>query len=177
MTDKNYHDDLDIDPNRLEDEWFRQAHLYFQAAELSAQAQRDRDTAKEKLDFVKSQQDKSIRADPIKFGMVKITEAAVDATILQTQEYKASSTALIDANYHYNLMQSLVRAFDHKKKALEISAQLWVGGYWSTPKEPVSWEGEPTSLRKVSQDDAVTKQREGLRRRNRKTEQTNNGTN
>ncbi|MBU2051548.1 MAG: hypothetical protein KKH61_21570 [Gammaproteobacteria bacterium] len=168
IPDKNYHEDLNVDLNHLEDEWARQPHLYFQYAELAAQAQRDRDLAKENIDFVKSQQDKAIRTDPAKFGIIKITEAAVDAAIVQTQEYKVASTCLIEANYRLNLIQSMVRSLDHKKKALEISAQLWIGDYWSTPKEPITWDGQPKSLRKVSQDDATIKQRESLQRHRRK---------
>jgi hypothetical protein len=43
---------------------------------------------------------------------------------------------LIEAAYQLNIIQSAVRAFDHRKAALENEVKLWLGAYYSGPKEP-----------------------------------------
>ncbi len=43
---------------------------------------------------------------------------------------------LIHANYELNMLQSAVRALDHKRSALENEVKLWLGNYFSGPKEP-----------------------------------------
>ena len=168
MTEENYYDDLSIDPNQLENEWFRQPALYAKYSELAADAIKERDEAKENLDVIKGQMDKKIRLSPKDFGLESIKEAAVTFTILQSDEYKDANKELIETTYRLNLVQGVVKALDHKKKALESTGQLWIGTYWSTPHEPVKVEGTPKSFRKSAQDNVVVLQREAMNKKRRK---------
>lgn len=136
MDNRDYEQDLGIDPMQLDEEWLRQPGLYMRYSEMAAEAQKVRDQAKEKVDVIKAELDRAIRKDPAKFGVDKITESVVASTILIQPEYKAAGDVLIDANYEYSVLQSAVRAFDHRKSALENEVKLWLGSYYSGPKEP-----------------------------------------
>lgn len=137
--DQNYEQDLAIDPYCLDEDWLKQSGLFMKYSVMAADAQKRRDQAKEKLDVVKAELDRSIRENPginNKYKLEKITEAVVTSTILVQPEYKVASDELIEANYELNILQSAVRAFDHKRAALENEVKLWLGSYFSGPKEP-----------------------------------------
>jgi len=128
--------DLAVDPMLLDEDWLRQPGLYMKYSAMAADAQKRRDMAKEKLDVVKAELDKDIRNNPSKYGMDKVTENAVAMTIPSQQAYKDASTELIEAGYESNMLQAAVRAFDHRRSALENMVKLWLGSYYSGPKAP-----------------------------------------
>lgn len=136
MSDINYSEDLAIDPHKLDEEWLYQSQLYMKYSQLASNAQKERDKAKENLDVVRAGKDRDIREKPDEYSLIKVTEAVVSATILQTKEYQEANNKLIEANYKLNLYQSGVRALEHKKKALENLVQLWIANYYSGPTEP-----------------------------------------
>ena len=132
--------DLNININALHEEWLRQPTAYMKYAELAAQAQRTRDMAKEKIDVVRAECDNKIRVSPkdytgcpkTKDGEFKPTEGWITSTIQGLPEYQKANEGYHEANYNLNLLQGAVRAFDHRKKALEMEVQLWSAGYYST---------------------------------------------
>ena len=162
-----YEEDLKIDLNKLEEEWLKQPTLYMKYAEMVAQSQRERDKAKEQIELARAELDSMIRENPDRFsgcpqnkdGSYKPTEGWISSVILNQDKYKKVSENFHDLNYNFNVLQGALKAFDHRKKALEMESQLWLGGYWSTPKEKGS-EMQDRAVQKSSD-----KQREGLRRR------------
>jgi hypothetical protein len=173
----DYMKDLAIDPFSLEKEWLLQPQLYMKYSELAAEAQKKRDKAKERLDIVRAELDDKIRSSPLEYGAPedkngspRITEAWISATILLQPEYSKAIAEINQTNYEYNLYSAAVRAFDHRKKALEMEVQLWSGGYWSAPNLPKEIMGGKDFL-KENRDEVVAKQREGIQgisRRRRK---------
>jgi len=133
MTELNYEEDLRIDLNCLHVEFQRQPSLYMKYSELSAQANLECDQAKEKIDVVKAQLDGKIRVSPEAFGLSKVTEGAITSTIIVHKDYKDACESYNQAKLKASLLKSAVSAFDHRKKAMEVQAQLWLGGYWCTP--------------------------------------------
>lgn len=158
----NYQDDLQIDINALHEEWLKQPVLYMKYAELAVQAQKERDKAKENLEVVRATLDRAMRKEPGNYGLDKVTESALSATIVSHPDYLRANDALIEANYKLNLYDAAIKAFEHKKKALENQVQLWTMGYFSIPKDKSSGGFE-----KTAQDQVVDNQREQLRRRRR----------
>lgn len=143
MTEINYEKDLAIDPGELDEEWLNQPVLMERYGRLSADAQRERDQLKEKMDVVRAETDNAIRENPTKYkcptdkaGAPKPTEAWIAAAILTTEEYRKASDTLIEANYKLNLLNSAVRAMEHRKKALEKLVELFGLQYFAGPKEP-----------------------------------------
>lgn len=160
----NYDEDLKINLNDLHGDVLIQAQRYMDYSRMSADAQRDRDRAKENLDVVRAELDDKIRTSPFDFGAAenkdgspKLTESWISATIILQPEYKEAVDRLNKANFDLNVYASAVRAFDHRKKMLELEVQLWTGGYWSAPNLPKVIE----EIRGVAQ----AEQRKGINRK------------
>jgi len=136
MEGTEYEKDLGIDPFALDEEWLRQPGLFMRYCEATAEAGKVRDKAKEKVGVVRAELDREIRKDPAKYGLEKMTETMVAGAILLQARYTEVADALIEADFKFNILQSAVRAFDHKRSALENEVKLWLGNYFSGPKEP-----------------------------------------
>ncbi len=132
----NYEQDLAIDPHSLDEEWLRQPGLYMKYCEAAVEAEKIRDKAKERVSVVKAELDREIRKDPAKFGLEKMTEPMVAGSILLQARYTEAASALVEADFKFNIIQSAVRALDHKRSALENEVKLWLGSYFSGPKTP-----------------------------------------
>ena len=179
-NDQNdYMKELAIDLHRLEEEWAMQPQLYMKYSELAAQAQLDRDKAKERLDVVRAEIDDKIRTEPLiygapvdKSGNLKLTEAWISGTIILQPEYKTASDAISQENYKMNIFKAAVSAFDHRKKALENEVNLWSGGYWSAPNLPRDINGGKRFLNvaAIARDEKQGEQRKEINRRRRNKE-------
>ena len=144
MKEFNYEKEVGIDPDSLDIEWLAQPQLFLKYSEAAAEARKELDLAKEKLDVVRAQLDKKIREDPDKFGLKKITEAVVSNTIVTQEEFRACFQEMVDAKYQADLLSKVVAAFDQRKSALENLVRLYGQGYFAGPQEPrelsLEWE-------------------------------------
>jgi len=134
-TQKSYKEDLTIDRDNLHEEWMQQASLFMKWAESSVQAQFERDKAKERLDICRANLDGQIRTDPQAFTVEKVTEAAIQSAILLSKEYKEKNNEYLESVRQAKILDAAREAFDHKKKALEKITDLYISGYYATPKE------------------------------------------
>lgn len=130
----NWEQDLQIDKNALDEEWIKQPYLYMQYAEKFVYAQDKKQKAKENLEVVKAQADKRARENLTIKGE-KITESKVSSEIVLDPEYKKALSELNEILLEVNLLDFSVKAMDHRKKALEKSVDLYLGGYFSKPRE------------------------------------------
>lgn len=169
MVDKifDYEQDLGIDPNELDEEVLKQPIFYFQYAEELANAQKARDKAKERLDVTRAEIDTDIRTNSDKYDIAKITEAVVTNTILLQDDYQQMIEDLSDKNYEVNILQAAVRAFDHRKKALENLVQLHIASYFAGPKEPRNLPPGKRMADRI-QEKASQKQREAINRKKKR---------
>lgn len=135
MKDSDYSKDINIDEGALNEEWERQASLYVHYSIKVASAERKRNKAKEKLDVTKAELDRDIRKNPADFGLEKITDTPVANCILTQDEYKEAHEELIETSYELSVLQGVLRAFDHKKKALENLVSLHIAGYSAEPRK------------------------------------------
>lgn len=126
---------VEIDENALDREWCNQSQLALRHALKLAEARKDLDYAKADLDVVDSELDRKVRRTPEVFGIEKITEGVVQGWILRQKEHAEANKALIEAKYKVNIIQAVVDAIEHRKKALENLVQLHLASYFSEPKE------------------------------------------
>lgn len=131
-----YEEDLYIDPDGLDVEWLSQAQIFMKWSEKSADARARVDRAKMKLDVVEAELGSDVRANPLKYGLEKITESAIRAAILQSDEYDAAMQELISFRHESDILASAVRAFDQRKTALENLVRLQGQNYFAGPSEP-----------------------------------------
>ena len=134
--DINYEQDIRIDPNSLDVEWLEQPGLMRKYTIHSALMEKTKDEAKEKLDLMKAQIELNIRENPEKYGLAKITEAAVQSTVLLQEEYQEAAREYNDAKYEHNIAVGAVRSIDQRKTALENLVKLLGTSYFAGPKAP-----------------------------------------
>jgi hypothetical protein len=133
---KDYEKDLKVDLYSLETQWEVQPELYMKWAKFHAEAISERDRLKEKLELVRSELSSDIRKNPAKYGLEKVTEAAVNATVVEDQKFIMNNHILIDATENVNVLAGAKEAIIHKKAALENLVKLWLGGYYAKPEIP-----------------------------------------
>jgi hypothetical protein len=155
----NYIEDLNINLEELHNEWLKQSVLYMQYAEEAAKASRAKDTAKNKLEVIKAQLDLEIRGDPAKFELAKVTETAVANVILIQGIYQEALREYQQTKYNSDILTAAVRAFDQRKTALENEVRLWIGAYYSEPKES---DDATRGFKERSTKEASIEQRENL---------------
>jgi len=136
-----YENDIAIDPDLLEEEWLHQPALYLKYSELKRKAIEDQRDYKEKLELWRAQTSLNIRSDPSEYGLMKATNDSVNETILCLMSEKDNNgfktqAEYNEATYRLDVFSNVLRALDHKKKALEMLVQLHVSNWFSGPKEP-----------------------------------------
>jgi len=138
----NYEQDTSIDPDALDVEWLRQPDLMRRYATHVANAKLEMEETKERLDVGKARIERDIRANPQTYGIQKLTESAVQSTILLQREYQELSKEYISARYEYDVATAVVRAIDQRKTALENLVRLLIASYFAGPQAPRDLSGE-----------------------------------
>jgi len=125
---------VQIDEMHLDKECIRLPSQFLQFAHFAADKRRDVDECKAQLDVVEADLGRRIRDMPNKFGLEKVTEAALVGTILLQKEYKEALGNLNKARYQSDLVQAVVSALEHKKRTLTLLVELHGMGYFSSVK-------------------------------------------
>ena len=132
----DFEHDIRIDENALDVEWLEQANLMLKYAKYSTTCAARMDSAKQKLDLIRANLDKSIRANPEKFEVDKITETVVTNTIISQSEYQIIDEQFREARYEYEISKAAVNAINARKEALEYLVKLHGMQYFAGPKMP-----------------------------------------
>jgi len=132
----NYEKDVEIDETSLDVECLEQAVLMMKYCRNSAKCEKERDLSKEALGLVKAELDKKIRTSPEKFKLEKVTEGAIAAIILQSDEYKEANEDYLEKCFEFNVASGAVKAVDQRKKMLELLVQLHGQSYFAGPRVP-----------------------------------------
>jgi len=130
----NFEDEIKIDKHALDYEWERQSSLVYVWGSKYADSIFERDKKKEQLELVYAEVDSDIREFPDKYDILKITESVVKSKIIQSKAYKMAMSDFLLAKKNCDILSVARNALEHKKKALEFMAQLYLSGYWSDPK-------------------------------------------
>lgn len=125
---------VQIDEHNLDRECVRLPSDYLKWAHQAAEAKRDVDEIKNRLEVVQAELSKEIRLKPEDFGLDKVTEAGIGSTILTLPRYQKGLARLLAAKHKYELLQAVVWALEHKKRTLTLLVELHGMGYFSAPK-------------------------------------------
>jgi hypothetical protein len=138
----DYEKDINIDEQALDIEWLNQSNLMGRYAKHAAITKKEMDEARERLDVQKALLEKDIRSNPECYGLNKVTEGAIQSTILLQTSYQELSQNYINAKYENEVAIAAVRAIDQKKTALENLVKLLGASYFAGPKAPRDLTGE-----------------------------------
>lgn len=132
------HAELDVrpDPNRLDDNWVEQPGLRLAYGRELADAKRKVAEANAELKVTECELELAVRSDPEKYGLAKSTEGAVKTVVPTLDEYRKAKRALIESQHDADVLDAVVSAIDHRKKALEDLVQLHCCGYFAEPRAP-----------------------------------------
>lgn len=131
MSDPSF---IDIDQNNLDKEWIEQPGLFYKYACLLADAKKSLAEAKSNYDLIQAETAAEIRREPERFGLEKVTEAAITATIPLQTLVKKGSTDFIESRHTVDTLEAAVTALEHRKRALENLVSLHGQSYFSTPR-------------------------------------------
>lgn len=163
-----YKKDIAIDKDRLDDEWQDQPLKVELWGGRLVDAQEARDIAKDKLELTYAKIGGMIRSNPADYGLKdKPTESAIQGKIIGSKEYKERRKEVLLAEKEVSSLTIVMRALEHRKRALEKLQDLFFSGYWSEPRERKGSpsEGHQESIRKAQQREALSDFDKPLRRR------------
>lgn len=166
--DMDYDADVSIDETALDLEWIDHPRRMMAYCAHVAAAQRELDLSKERLDVVKAELDQQIRSDPEKYGLgTRVTEGSVQSAITVQPEYQDATKSFITRKYEHGIAQGVVRAFEHRKSALENLVRLHGQNYFAGPAVPrdLSDERRLRDDARRSRDVVAQSRVRGLRRR------------
>lgn len=149
--DKEYENDLKIDPDKLDQEWLNQSNLFMKYAEMAAEAKKKMDEAAENVKVVRS-----VLIKECKYKFKKATAQEVEAYYREDKRHKSAKQKQIQAEFEYNILNNAVFAFHQRKTALENLTKLWVGQYYSSPQANEDTDNEKISeMRKKASRDKI----------------------
>ncbi len=153
----DYERDIQIDPNALDVEWLEQPDLMRKYAKYAADVKRVMDETKERLDVTKAKLEMEIRTYPANFGLEKVTESAIQSTIILQESYQELSKEYIQAKYEYDVATAVLRALEQRKSALENLVKLLSVSYFAGPQTPRDLSQEQLQRRKQREQNTKVK--------------------
>jgi hypothetical protein len=160
MSERSYKKDLEVDKDRLDEEWERQTTLYIHWAEKEVEAQEERDKSQRRLNIIKAEMDAKVRSNPEKYGIEKISESAISHVVIQSKEYRGAELEYIESVKNAKILSAAVVAFDHKKRALTKLTDLYISGYYSKTGMPSGSREKVDEKRRAEQINKLNRKKE-----------------
>jgi hypothetical protein len=152
MKELNYENDLKIEDTALDLECLEQASLFMKYAKHATGLQKELDEFKQALDVMKAEIDKSIRENPERYGIEKVTEGSIQSAILTDGGYKKGYQSVLNVKYELEMARNAVIAVNMRKDMLEALIKLNGQSYFAGPKTPrdLSYEAQKREKQKQS---------------------------
>lgn len=128
-----------VDELALDKECIRLPSTYLRFALKAADYKKVVSEKEAELKVVFSEVSNKVRNNPNKYGIEKLTEAAVQAAVLTTEEYVEAQGAVREAQHDLDRASAFVWAMEHKKRALTVLVDLYGMGVHGQAK--ISGEG------------------------------------
>jgi len=125
--------ELEVNVNELDKEWVRQPGLFFRYASMLADARQELEAAKGDFELAKAEADQEVRTNPQSYGISKVTEGAISAVVPTLEACRKARDRVSKAKHQVDVLEAMVGALEHKKKALERLVELFLAGYFSVP--------------------------------------------
>ena len=142
--------DMEVDQYSLERGWQEQTNFFVKYMSSFPELQKEKDllalelkNEQQNLKVFEAEVDLDIRQVPEKYGLIKITEAAVQATVLvdkfrkqQLEKINDIQKKIVDIDAKINESEIIKVALIDRRKALEGLTSLFINNYYSdSPQE------------------------------------------
>jgi len=124
---------LNPDKHHLDDEWLSQAQICYHWNQKAADADRDVDVAKRRIDVTMAEVYDAVSSAPAEFGLTKVTVDAVKSAVERHPDVKNAKGAYNEAVHQRNIVRAACKAIDQRKDALEHLVKLWARDYFAAP--------------------------------------------
>lgn len=165
----DYNKALRIDRYNLEKELVNQPQLYMEWALKAIDASTECASAKNRLEIIKAEVAKKIRANPKKYGLQeKATVDAIRQNIETDKKVKRYTKQYFESYKMERILNEAKNAFQHRKKMLESLVQLNIQLHFAEPRVDGMQRGELSN--RQTQDDirsSLKKRKRKLKRRER----------
>ena len=152
---------VEIDKHRLDREWIQQEKMVGYYGEKLADAKQRADIAKVALEVRQAELGKKIRSHPEKYGIDKVTEAAINQELIILMDEDATQVEHLEARHEVNILQAAINRLSDRSKAISDLIFLHSIGYFAAPKIPRGMKQEDINNMK---DDAMREQTRKRRR-------------
>lgn len=126
---------VNIDEGSLDEEWIDQPKRYLEYATQLADAKDALERAKASLDVTEAEVEFEIREHPVKHGLKQpIREGAIKLAVLLHARTKDGLKKVNRCKHRVNVLDAIVTALEHRKRALEKLVDLHGQGYFSKPR-------------------------------------------
>ena len=125
---------LEVDEHDLEFELWRQPKLVKRWHVRAANARKDVNEAKSRLELVEAELRLAITRRPAKFGLKSATIPIVEAAVIAHPKYQKADARHIAAKYALDVVLGMVEALKDKKLALEKDSDFYLAGFFAVPK-------------------------------------------
>lgn len=149
---KDFDEKIHIDKGNLDTEWLQQSELYYEISTELADAKREYEDIKLEIDIKTGELYKDIKSNPEKYGLDKVTEAAISSCLPTVSELIELKRSFIKSKHNVDIIQAGVNAFEMKKKALENLVYLHGQSYFAEPRAKGAEEIVKKNTRKRIQE-------------------------
>lgn len=141
----SYRADLTIDPTDLDNEILRQPQLYYDWSQAAAEAEVDRDEAKEDLDIAMIDVEDKVRTKPHLYFTddESQTEQAIKVKVHSHRKVKRLRAVYHEALRAFKLLRKAENAFEQRKRMIESYLYHYhkmVEGEVNVPRVPGTYE-------------------------------------
>ena len=131
MSLQEAQDNLKIDKDALDEVCLTHAELFGEVADRHTRAVSERDFKKDAMSTVSSEVESEIRSKAAEKGD-KITEKAITAQVLLSDEYLEANEEYLNAKKAADLWANKKEAFMQKSSMIKRLCDLYLAGYYTT---------------------------------------------
>lgn len=134
----NLSEKMEIDIDRLDENWLEQAPLFFEISTKLVKAKEKLAKKSTMLELREASVAQDARDFPEKYGIAKITESTIKEAVKLDKDRVDALEKVSIAKSSVELYQVAVNALEHRKRALESLVTLQGQNYFATPREPTN---------------------------------------
>lgn len=132
---RDYKEDLRIRPERLDEEWLQHAQKFMDYAVEAAEAEEERNRAKQFTQTIRAKIAKKIRARPKKYGLKSLTEKAITAVVEDHPKVKRADQEYYAWIKKARILEKAEHAMgSYRKSALEHLTSGYMSGFFKEPR-------------------------------------------
>lgn len=124
---------FDLELDSLDKYWLEQPKLVASFGKRLANARNAYERAKVKQEVIQAEAEMEIASSPEDFGIEKATVSAINSAIIRHPKVKAAVRKTLKRKHNVDILQTVLNALEHRKRALEGLVDLHGQSYFAVP--------------------------------------------